>query len=192
MPLPDFVSVVLGVERIKGGFFLEHGFKVGQRVVAARLLDADGAVGEVHVELLDAVSSIADFHETFHQRDGLDADGDPCAVVLVLRADTNGGDHFVVDDAERGGLIRQGVAAFVDAQGNHQIRLLAADVKFEKLHPSVIVVSYSTPNSIVGVTEFIFVIVIALCSPLYAFDTSSPTVWFVIFATSLSIAFLSS
>lgn len=46
MPLPDFVSVVLGVERIKGGFFLEHGFKVGQRVVAARLLDADGAVGE--------------------------------------------------------------------------------------------------------------------------------------------------
>ena len=86
------------------------------------------------MELLDAVSSIADFHETFHQRDGLDADGDPCAVVLVLRADTNGGDHFVVDDAERGGLIRQGVAAFVDAQGNHQIRLLAADVKFEKLH----------------------------------------------------------
>lgn len=77
------------------------------------------------MELLDAVSSIADFHETFHQRDGLDADGDPCAVVLVLRADTNGGDHFVVDDAERGGLIRQGVAAFVDAQGNHQIRLLA-------------------------------------------------------------------
>ena len=28
---------------------------------------------------------------------------DPCSVVLILRADTNGGDHFVVDDAERGG-----------------------------------------------------------------------------------------
>ena len=86
------------------------------------------------MELLDAVSSIADFHETFHQRDGLDADGDPCAVASVLRVDADGGDHFVVDDAERGGLIRQGGAGFVDAQGNHQIRLLAADVKFKKFH----------------------------------------------------------